>query len=304
VSSSPAVRDSPRVDADADGARTCRRLSRAEFDRAIHWATGADSHLGLDDTAAFWGADPEGWWGIEVDGSVVGLCGTLVRAPAFGSLIGPYLLPHLRGRGIGAATTSFFLDHLRGLLGPDPSITTDVSPGQRGYFEDAGFHVRQISVLMSGTASAPQRVSNESELRPLAMIPFEEVEAYDSAHAGISRRDLLRRWVAPAGGLALAALDGKRIVGIGVICPARNGYRAGPLVADSPGIAEELLGALCSRAAGEGLVIAVPESNADALTLASSYRLRAGGVHLRMTHGPGPDTHWQQIYGLNSLSLR
>ena len=127
------------------------------------------------------------------------------------------------------------------------------------------------------------------------------VEAYDTAHAGISRRDLIRRWIAPAGGLALAALVGGRIAGIGVIRPSREGYCTGPLVADTPEIAEQLLDSLCSHADGQVMALDVPESNSDALTLAASHGFRTGAVIVRMTRGPAPKTQWQQIYGFNSL---
>ncbi len=295
------IKTRPAHRRDADEAPRCRHLTRDEFVTALNWSTQVGSHLGLDDSAVFWAADPEGWWGIELDGALVGFCGTIAHTSDFGSLAGPYVLPDLRGRGIGSATTPFFLQHLSSLLGEDHSITTDTSPGHRRFFEDVGFRVTQVGMRMSGKGERLPWGPGPCELRPLALIPFDEVEAYDTAHAGISRRDLIRRWIAPAGGLALAALVGGRIAGIGVIRPSREGYCTGPLVADTPEIAEQLLDSLCSHADGQVMALDVPESNSDALTLAASHGFRTGAVIVRMTRGPAPNTQWQQIYGFNAL---
>jgi hypothetical protein len=66
--------------------------------------------------------------------------------------------------------------------------------------------------------------------------------AYHPAHVGAERPEFLRHWIRPAGGLGLAAVDGGKVVGMGVVRRCVFGFLVGPLFAEVFGASTSEIG--------------------------------------------------------------
>jgi hypothetical protein len=103
--------------------------------------------------------------------------------------------------------------------------------------------------------------------------------------------------------VSLAAVEGSRVTGYGVLRRCRTGRKAGPLFATSEVVAERLLAGLAATAPGEDLFVDVPERNLAALAMAHRWEMREILGCARMYLGGPPDLPEAEIFGVTSLEL-
>ncbi|HVU22603.1 MAG TPA: GNAT family N-acetyltransferase [Opitutus sp.] len=279
---------------------TYRQATRAELDTAVDWAAAEGWNPGLADADAFWATDPNGFVCAEQGGAVIATGSIVSYAGAFGFMGFFIVRPDLRGHGIGRAFWPWRRDTLRARLQPGAAIGMDGVFTMQPFYARGGFAFTHRNLRMGGTGRpAPA----DPALRELSALPFAAVAACDRRHFGFARDEFLRRWIAPAGGRGLAALDGNTIRGLGVIRPCRHGCKIGPLFADDADTAERLFVALSAHAAGQPLFLDTPENNPAALALAARHGLTEVFGCARMYHGAAPALPWQNIYGVTTFEL-
>lgn len=279
-----------------------RPLGRDELSTVVQWAEGEGWNPGRADADAFWAQDPGGFWGVDDAQGLAGSASAVAYDDAFG-FWGLFIVrPELRGHGIGGAIARDTIGGLRERLRPGAAIGLDGVFARQSYYASLGFAFSHRNLRMRGTGvvSAP---SPDVELRPLADLPFDQVVEHDAGCFGVPRPRFLDRWISPPGGLALAAVDGGRIVGSGVVRRAVDGWKIGPLFADSPEVAEALYAALSTHAAGEAIHLDAPENNPDAMALAARHGLVEVFGCARMYLGEPPATPWSRIYCVTSFEL-
>ena len=83
--------------------RTIRRLDLAEIGTLLDWAAAEGWNPGLNDAVPFQAADPDGFFGAFVDGTMVAGIAAVAYDETFG-FIGLYIChPDWRGQGHGKA---------------------------------------------------------------------------------------------------------------------------------------------------------------------------------------------------------
>lgn len=277
-----------------------RLVSRSELDTVLNWAAGEGWNPGLHDADAFWAADPEGFYGMELDGELVGSASIVSYRGTLG-FVGLFIVrPEWRGRGLGTQFWNFFIGRLRQRLAPGASAALDGVFAMQAYYAKSGFKFSHRHLRMEGVGAASSPAPEVVELHTL---PFETVAACDRAHFGADRPEFLRRWIRPEGGLGLGFLREGALVGCGVVRPCRRGFKIGPLFADDTGVAEAVFSALSSHAAGQLVFLDTPENNPGALALAARHGLTESFGCARMHLGPAPALPWSRIYGVTSLEL-
>jgi GNAT superfamily N-acetyltransferase len=259
---------------------TIRPLARPELDLVLDWAAAEGWNPGLNDADCFYVCDPNGCFLGLLDGEPVAAIAALAYDATLGFLSFYLVKPGFRGRGYGLRLWQAALDHLKGR-----NLGLDALAAQVANYAQSGFRVayHNFYYRAAGGGQAP------AGLLPLSRLPFKDLVAYDAAFFPSPRPRFLSCWLKQPEGAALGAVPDGRLAGYGVIRACRRGFKIGPLLADRPEIARDLLNGLLARAAGAPVFINMPEANPLALALAREQGLSHFATMARMyTRGIPP----------------
>jgi GNAT superfamily N-acetyltransferase len=273
-----------------------RALSLDEMRIPIDWAAAEGWNPGLSDAAAFHAADPEGFLAAFVDGEPAA-CISVVRSGMDFGFLGFYICrPDMRGKGIGWQVWQAGMTHLAGR-----TIGLDGVVAQRDNYRKSGFALAHRNIRYMG---AP-RVEAVRDAGIASITPelAERIIAYDRPRYPDDRRAFLKLWLRMPKSHALACVENGEVRGYGVIRPAREGHKIGPLFADDPAVAERLFTALVAKADGGTIVLDPPEPNSDALALAERHGLQPVFETARMYRGPAPGLPLGSIFGITTFEL-
>ena len=223
--------------------------------------------------------------------------------------IGLYLVvPHQRGHGYGKQLWKHALDHLADLT----CIGLEAAPARildyAGWgFESSStttrwscFNKGELDDLWGGLPPGLQVVEGSD-------VPSEAVQLYDAQREPSPRPHFLADWLGHQSGQVLALLDENgNCHGFGRIRPCLlqdgEGWRIGPLLADSPGLAAYLIRKLQQRHPG-ALLIDTPGFNSAAKELMLTLGFRAESETMRMYRGGLPEVDLTDVFALACLEL-
>ncbi|MEI5097338.1 GNAT family N-acetyltransferase [Streptomyces sp. PmtG] len=260
------------------------------------WAAQEGWNPGLRDSESFFAQDPAGFFVGRVDGEPVSAV-SVVNYDASYAFLGFYLVrPDLRGHGHGLATWRAALTHAG-----ERTVGLDGVPAQQDNYRRSGFEHRHDSRRYVGPA-APS-VPVPAHVRPVDEALREAVAAYDSSCHPAARPRFLDAWLTTPGHRAVASVADGRVTGYGVLRPARDSARVGPLFADTRADAEALLDALTADLDGAPFAIDVPETNAPAVALVEGRGLKPSFATARMYTGPVREFARDKVFGITTLEL-
>jgi hypothetical protein len=273
-----------------------RALSLDEMRFPVDWAAAEGWNPGLYDAAAFHAADPEGFLAAFVDGEPAA-CVSVVRSGAGFGFLGFYICrPDMRGKGIGWRVWQAGMAHLAGR-----TVGLDGVVAQQDNYRKSGFVLAHRNVRYMGTPRV--EAVRDAGIAPITPELADRIIAYDRPRYPDDRKAFLKLWLQMPGSHASACIENGDVQGYGVIRPARDGYKIGPLFADDPAIAERLFAALAAKAHGGTIVLDPPEPNAAAVALAERHGLRPVFETARMYRGPAPDLPLGSIFGITTFEL-
>jgi predicted N-acetyltransferase YhbS len=276
---------------------TIRPITREELSLPLQWAADEGWNPGLEDAEPFHAADPNGFLMAFLKGQPVG-CISVVRYDGGFGFLGLYIVrPEHRGRGFGMRLWRAGMASLDGCVVGLDGVAAQQANYARSGFALAHRNVRYAGRPMTETAAPSARV------KPVDAGLTEAVAAYDRRHFPADRARFLDAWLDPRSRKAFAFLDGDLLRGYAVLRACREGFKVGPLFADTQDIAEDLLRAAVAEAAGAPIAIDVPQPNAKAADLATAFGLAPVFETARMYKGPAPDLPLAEIYGVTTLEL-
>jgi len=170
----------------------------------------------------------------------------------------------------------------------------------QAYYAKGGFEYSGRELRFEGLGKTVPAYAGITELSGL---PFSEIDAYDRAHFPAPRSEFLRRWLEQPGVHALGSYRDEKLSGFGVMRPCRNGYKIGPLFADSPAIAEELFLTFSAHVPGEAIFLDVPEINREAVAMAQRHNMKVVFGCAKMYFGPKPHLPEHQIFAVTTFEL-
>lgn len=275
---------------------TVRNMTRSELDTAVEWAAAEGWGPGRGDAEAFFAADPTGFWALDVDGEMVASL-SAVGYPGGMHFMGFYIVhPDHRGAGLGLRLWEDVWARLAGLPLAGDAVAGQLANYQRDGFVPAHRNARYVGVL-------PESTDSGRGLVDAGQVGFDDLVRFDSEHVFGARPAFLTEWIRPADRRALVTLDEQgAITGFGVIRPAVDGHRVGPLFAADPAVAGKLLAALGLGLGGK-IAIDVPLPNAEAVELVESLGLVPGFETFRIYRGPDPGLPLDRIFAITSLEL-
>ncbi len=275
-----------------------RTARREEVDLLLAWAADEGWNPGLGDAEPFFMADPQGFH-ISLAGDQPVAALSCVRSGADFGFVGLYICrPEHRGKGYGLALWQHML---RGFTGR--SLGLDGVVAQQANYAKSGFVLAHRNIRYSGRApkaAAPR----DSAVRPIERADLALVSAYDAPLYGAARDRFLASWLeGSTGRRAFMAIQKGGVAGYTVIRPCRNGFKIGPLFADTEMIAEQLFLRAAEEAAGEEIVLDLPEPNGAAERLARRFGLEPVFETARMVRGAPVDLPLQRIFGITTFEL-
>ncbi len=290
-----------------------RPLQRSDIDTVTEWARQEGFAPGLGDVSIYRQTDRQGLWLGWLGGEPVG-CIAGVRYNAAYGFIGLFLVvPGQRGHGYGVQLWRHALEHLADL----PCIALEAAPQRVDDYAGWGFRPasatirwqRDADVQVPSPAGDPASAGADLPgcLLEGARIPEAAVQRFDALREPCPRPHFLHQWLQHPAGTVLALVDRRGCCrGFGRIRPCLlqqgEGWRIGPLLADSPAVARALLEGLLQRHPGVVLIDA-PEANASAGPLLAQLGFRPVSSTLRMVRGAAPSRSLADVYGLACLEL-
>jgi len=281
-------------------ALTIRTMTRADLDIALEWAAAEGWNPGLDDADAFYAADPEGFLMGFIGHEPVACISVVAYGDAYGFL-GLYIChPDHRGRRHGRAMWDAGMARLG-----ERTIGLDGVVAQQANYAKSGFKLAYRNIRYGGPARAHEvgdvRLVELRHNHPIGLAG--SIVAYDRALQPGPREEFLRAWLTPPGRRSLAFVEADSICGYGCVRMCREGYKIGPLVGDTPAIAERIFAGLSARLHGAPIFLDVPEPNAAAVALAERHGLKPVFETARMYRGHTPTEHLDRIFGITTLEL-
>lgn len=285
-----------------------RSLRPADIPVVTDWARAEGFTPGVGDVAIYRHTDRQGLWvgwlGQEPVGCIAG-----VRYNAAYGFIGLFLVtPAHRGCGHGVALWRHALGHLDDL----PCIGVEAALERQDDYAGWGFVAATPTSrwqLIGGDGLGPPGAELPAGLELLegAAIPAMAVQAYDVRREPSPRPHFLADWLSHPARTVLALIDGQGLChGFGRIRPCLlqrgEGWRIGPLLADSPALARQLLAGLIARHPGVVLIDS-PGGNPQAAPLLQGLGFEPLSQTLRMYRGAAPAVPLDDVYGLACLEL-
>jgi len=273
-----------------------RHMSRDEVDLAVEWAAGEGWNPGWQDAACFYFCDPQGFLIGTLDGEPVGSISAVTYGEDYGFL-GFYIVrPEYRGQGYGIRLWNAAMERLGNRLAGLDGVVA-----QQHNYRKSGFE-KAFSSFRFEASSAEHAKS--SRIVALSSLPLAEITAYDALCFPAPREAFIKEWIKTPGGAALGFMSGSGLAGYGVIRACRNGYKIGPLFADSDAAARELFDSLAgSVKPGCPVFLDVPEMNGAGLELAQTLNMRRVFETARMYRGPAPATDTGRVFGITTFEL-
>ncbi|MET9433956.1 GNAT family N-acetyltransferase [Streptomyces sp. NPDC006551] len=263
------------------------------------WAADEGWNPGVSDAAAFFAQDPEGFFLGRVDGEPVSAISVVNYDDRY-AFLGFYLVrPDRRGLGHGLATWRAALAHAG-----DRTVGLDGVPAQQANYRRSGFSTAYRTARYVG--EIPVTAAVAPDVVPAARVDPAAIAAYDDACHPAGRPRFLAPWLTTPGHRALARIVDGRPTGYGVVRPAQEEARVGPLFADTPADAAALLDALAAEARAFGsrrIAVDMPEANPAAARLARERGLEPTFETARMYTGPIRPVAHERIFGVTTLEL-
>lgn len=256
---------------------THRNASLQEVQTVVDWAADEGWNPGLDDAAAFFAAGSDGFY-VAVDKSdgPVAAISVVNHSDQF-AFLGLYIVhPDYRGTGIGLNLWR----HAVARAGMR-TIGLDGVEAQQANYVASGFAHAGGTTRFSG--SVPGLC--DAGIQDLGPDDIPALIAKEAAASGVAKPAYLRAWFQPAEHRkTLVMREDGAIAGFCTVRACRSGAKIGPLSADTPDIARQLIRHAASIFPGD-VTLDVPESATSLAALCQRLGLSPGFKTARMYRG-------------------
>lgn len=273
-----------------------KKATLSEMDFFLNLAKEEGWNPGINDAIPFYLTDPNGFFIAEFNGEKIGCISSVSYGDDFG-FIGFYIVvPKYRGQGFGIKLWKKAMHHLDGC-----SIGLDGVVAQQENYKKSGFKLFYKNVRYSGKIKA--KVFKDSELIDLKGIPIETILAYDKSIVGYDRTRFLIPWLEMPSAFSFGKWSQSQLIGYGTIRKCFEGYKIGPLFADSKEIAEQIFLYLISKIDQESFFVDIPEVNSEAQNFIHAFDLKKTFETARMYTKKPPSQCIKKIFGVTTFEL-
>lgn len=270
-----------------------RALASPEVEQLVNWARIEGWNPGLADAPALYAADRQGFIGCFVDGQMAAGISAVRYGSDFG-FIGLYIAhPDFRGKGFGRRVWDAGMAHLEGR-----TIGLDGVPEQQANYRSMGFETAYETFRWSGSLEG----SPDAEVAAIKDDVVPAIVGYDRSFFPAERSAFLAQWLKPPRNARVIVRDG-HIRGYAVCRQCHDGYKIGPLFAQTTADAQRLLGAFSAELGNKTLHIDVPAAQTEFCAYLEAHHFTKGFTTARMYRGPAPAVQMSGVFGITTLEL-
>lgn len=275
---------------------TIHRMNRNEIDMAVDWAAEEGWNPGLYDANCFYTTDPNGFFIAKLGDEPVAV-GSAVNYGSDYAFCGFYIVkPEYRGKGIGMKLTEARLGYVNSRLTGIDGVTNMLEKYARIGYVTAHYNARYA---MTGD----HQFAIDKHVVDISTLPFDDIVAYDRRYFPANRAEFLKAWTTQPESHAVAYVDRKQVLGYGVARKCRDGYKIGPLFAETTLIAEAIFQALVTKSGNGPYFLDIPVPNRHALSLVKKYNMQEVFKTARMYRNGKPDIELDKVFGITTFEL-
>lgn len=271
-----------------------RNMNLKDLDLALTWANKEGWFFSFSDAEPFFNLDPNGFFICEVDRKPVGV----IITPKYGTrekygFIDIFLVKDgERGKGYG----TLLLNHAMEYLKDCKSIGLESEFEMKDYWKKHGFNYYHDTLFYVKIAKGKlsQNLINLKEMECL-----DAIVEYDTSVFGYSRKDFLECLLKREDTFVLGAVKDNMLIGFGVLRRHHKGesYFFGPLSADTPEAAKQLLEGLQSFVPEKRIYTSIFSCNKDVMKMINQEQgWRPTVRENRMYKGSRPNMDTSRIY--------
>ncbi len=279
-----------------------RPLSPAEIQTAADWAAAEGWNPGHSDAACFGAQDDQGFWGGFLNGQLIATI-SVVRYDDSFAFLGFYIVhPDYRTQGYGLALWNAATEHAGARV-----IGLDGVVDQQENYRASGFTFAYNNIRFVASAEQMQNAlsgGNLSLVQPLDHLSC-DIRALDRTVFPSNRDAFWDHWLSAPEHISRQLIYNDKACGFGTIRPCREGYKIGPLVAQSEQDARALILALVQTVPTPSapVFLDVPAPNAAARKITDDLAMTNVFETARMYRGAPPDLNVDHIFGVTSFEL-
>ncbi|CEG58565.1 GNAT family N-acetyltransferase [Legionella fallonii] len=273
------------------------RMSQDEVNLAVQWAAKEGWNPGINDAVCFYQTDPQGFFAGKLNGKIIAVGSAIIYDEHF-AFCGFYIVDKAyRGQGYGLELTRARLSYIgqrnAGIDGVMNMLDKYARLGYRFAHNNARYTLDNL----------PEQKVSDDQVIAIDQISFAQLCDYDRLHFPAPRPQFLKCWLQQQHSLALSYVQEGHVKGYGLIRTCQQGFKIGPLFADTPEIANTLFYKLAQYAKGQVIFLDIPENNSFAVELTQRYQMEKIFATARMYLKGEPQIKQEHIYGITSFEL-
>jgi GNAT superfamily N-acetyltransferase len=277
-----------------------RQLTKEGLQTLVTWAAAEGWNPGIHDHEVFWETDPEGFYGFYAGETLIAGGAVVSYHQTFG-FMGLFIVhPEHRGQGIGRKLWHLRRDLLIRRLNPGAAIGMDGVVAMQPFYEKGGFRIAFRDERYERMGSA---FDVSHRITTINVNDHELLMDYDIDCVGYDRKVFLRSWLRTPNSQGFKFMQDNRLCGYAVIRKAIEGYKIGPLFADTSEVAEELYKACLNASIGQPVFLDIPVINKGAVELLRKYEARYVFECARMYLGEAPHSSINKVFGITTFEL-
>ena len=281
----------------------------SDIQTIIEWARHEGFAPGLGDIDIYRNTDRQGVWIGKVNSSAIGCIAGIKYNKIYG-FIGLYIVkPEYRGCGYGHKLWQKAMEYLDDVR----CIGLEAAPHLVGKYSEWGFKNASQTIrwqlLNTDTDQHKHKFPKNNSLTVVTGpdIPLETIKQYDAEREFTARPHFISQWLKHPSGQVIALVDHKRFChGFARIRPCLlstgEGWRIGPILADSSDLAEILITNLLKKNKGV-ILIDSPQINSNAQSLLANMGFKQISATTRMYKGSHHVPLTGDVYALACLEL-
>ncbi len=288
-----------------------RLISNNEILKVTDWARLEGFSPGFDDISIYKNTDKQGVWVGCLDNNPIG-CIACVKYNSSYGFIGLFIVKQeFRNMGYGVRLWKHALGYLENV----DCIGLEAAPNRLDDYQKWGFKKSSITNrwTLNGFQGLPSSNFYKDEEKAFKVVPGSQISReavliYDSQREPSPRPHFLNDWLKNSFGNVSALVDKNEMChGFGRIRPCilkdnNQGWRIGPLLADTPPLAELLIRKLVGSLEAP-ILLDCSSLNPYGNYLLSNLGFKEISSTYRMYKGVQPPVPMNQVYGLACLEL-